>query len=214
MTNFGFSAFLKVVHLNERPQLSEIHKRFAPSSGGYDFHKRLRQLCSEFCLGEVPISTIIEEIKEITKPAERASALSGITALNRWIDGRSLSFVELPEAKYNAPNGLYSVTFKPNFGVLSERGTVAVHLWNTMRPSLDDEMVKACLAPFVIPMREQGCESVAVLSLRNGSMYNLSDEAPFTRRSELVYAHIGNLIHRKGELPRRPHGEDRPSPEA
>ncbi|MBJ7579376.1 hypothetical protein JHC09_15995 [Devosia sp. MC532] len=213
MTNFGFSAFLKVVHLNERPQLSEIRKRFAPSGGGYDFHKRLRALCSDFCLGKVPVSTILEQIKEIKKPAERASALTGITALNRWIDGRSMNFIELPEARYTSADGLYSVIFKPNFGVVSEGGTVAVHLWNTIKPSLDEEMVKACLAPFVSPMREHGCVSVALLSLRNGSMYNVADETPFARRSELVYAHIGNLIQRKGELPRRPHGEDRPSPE-
>jgi hypothetical protein len=44
MPSFGISAFLRIVHMNPRPQRSELRRRFTPREGGYDFHSSLRRL--------------------------------------------------------------------------------------------------------------------------------------------------------------------------
>jgi hypothetical protein len=58
---FGYSAYLKLLNANPKPRKSIIRNRYKPSSGGYDFHKSLRQRVQQIAFGGLSFQSAILE---------------------------------------------------------------------------------------------------------------------------------------------------------
>jgi hypothetical protein len=212
MTAFGFSAFLKLIHLNERPKRTELRKRLRGQPGrGYDYHRSLRILSKRLMVEKVSLAEVLIDAEDIKKPAERSSAKSGVKMLDEW---RKLGVADAAAAEQitvESPSGRYRVNYRPDFRANIAGVTTLVHVWNTMRPDLDSRLVCAALAPFLDDAQEQGVQALAVLSLRDGELYTLRAKEPHMALATLVFASIERLIEQLGDEDRRPPAEDRPS---
>lgn len=212
MTTFGFSAFLKLIHLNERPKRTELRKRLRGSSaGGYDYHRSLRSYGKKLILEGAELSEMLLEADSITKPAERNSAKSGLTILDAWRSENVVGNFPCEPVTIESPASIFKICYKPDFGVSLKGTKTAVHVWNTMRPNLERRMVLAAMAPFFEEFANQGFNEVAVLSLRDGQLYNLADPTPYLAHSTILIDYIERLIEEINEDGPRPPAEDRPA---
>lgn len=212
MTTFGFSAFLKLVHLNERPKRTELRKRLRGSSErGYDYHRSLRGLARRLMLDRDDIASVLAGAEQIKKLPERSSAKSGLLMLDRWRDAKAGHTFESQKVTVESPAGRFKVSFLPDFGAQIGGVKTSVHIWNTMKPPLTSRMVFATLAPFYDQIATQGFEAIAVLSLRDGQIFSLSNPVPYLEHSTLILEHIEALIEDLDDDGRRPPAEDRPS---
>lgn len=189
MPTFGFSAFLKLINLNERPRRTEIRKRLYPSGGGYDFHKKTRQLATGFLVEGRPLEECLEMAALITSPSERRSAVSALNALAMWRDAHPGRMVDVAERTYESPAGMFKVRFLPDFGVSMSGRVVAVHIWNSLTPRLQPRLVRAALA-LIAPLYGGVIDDLSVLSLRTGELISLGDPAD----SELTAGRLVDLI--------------------
>ncbi|MFS2149749.1 hypothetical protein ACCD05_01385 [Rhizobium sp. Rhizsp42] len=71
---FGFSAFLKVINANPRPQRTSVRKRCGPSTGGYDFHKSLRHRVQQVSFNGLSREAVLASTHQISQEPERKSA--------------------------------------------------------------------------------------------------------------------------------------------
>lgn len=116
MPSFGISAFLRIVHMNERPQRTELRRRTVPREGGYDFHSSLRRLCRCLMDGE-PLESLLTATFAIAQPPERQSAQLGLQRLNAWRILNPGEVLEVPAISVRSPGETFSVKFTPNFGL-------------------------------------------------------------------------------------------------
>ena len=196
MPTFGFSAFLKLICLNERPQRPEIRKRLSPGSGSYDFHRSLRLRAHRYLVKGEPIEQILASTAEIKQAAEQRSARAGLERLERWRcenPGAILSFVP---ATYESPTGLFRVVFTPDIGIGIGRDSVAVHLWNTAKPVLVRRMVYAALSLIasVYASIDNSPDEVAVLSLPESRLYRLSEAGRFAGLGASLAGRIEDML--------------------
>ncbi len=190
MPNFGISSFLKIIHLNEKPQKTAIRNRLKPSEGGYDFHGSVRRLCTDLALnGSDPLSAI-ESLKDIKKQSERDSARIGLSTFINWKNEQSGTFETTRNVTYESPKSLFKITFKPNLNFIYDNKITAIHIWNTSKPSLSDHLVKAILSVFPERYTENKPDDLAVLCLRSQRLIRLG--APNAKVQEL-----GNLLVNK-----------------
>lgn len=212
MTTFGFSAFLKLIHLNERPKRTELRNRLRGSAeGGYDYHRSLRGLSKKLILGGQDLASVSAEANSIKKLPERNSAKSGLLMLNNWKAMNVGAVFPADRVTIESPSGLYKVAYPPDFGADVRGVRTAVHIWNTMRPDLESRIVLAALAPFFDPMVEQGFDEIAVLSLQDGQLFRLGDPRRYLDHAAIVFEHIEHLIEELNDEGRRPPAEDRPT---
>lgn len=195
MTTFGFSAFLKLLSLNPRPQRREVRLRLTPREGGYDFHRSLRLRTARFMIDRVDLETLIREAASLGNPAERRSLEAGLRQLDAWRAANPGEVIELPPSVYASPGGAFKISFVPDFGYRIAGETVAVHVWNTGTVDLSERMTYAALAlaassysGSVIP------DDVAVLSLPENRFYRLSDAPDQTRLAGIVAANLDALF--------------------
>lgn len=157
MTTFGFSAFLKLVHLNDRPKRTELRKRLrGTSEKGYDYHRSLRVLAKRLMISRHDLASVLAEAEQIKKLPERNSAKSGLLTLDGWRSAKAGETFESHKVTIESPAGLFKVCFLPDFGVQIGGVKTAVHVWNTIKPPLTSRMVLATLAPFYDQMAAQG----------------------------------------------------------
>jgi hypothetical protein len=110
VVTFGFSAFLKILSLNERPQRTAIRKRLGPSSGsGYDFHKRFRQLAHHYLVGGASLPDVIASAQTIVQPAEQASAVAALERLGLWRASAPGKIIDVAPVIYESPHQLFKV---------------------------------------------------------------------------------------------------------
>lgn len=77
MPSFGFSAFLKLLSLNDRPQRTLMRSRLLPSDGGgYDFHRSLKLHAKRFLAGGEPLETLLASAALIQRAPERRSLIA------------------------------------------------------------------------------------------------------------------------------------------
>ncbi|WP_292055687.1 MULTISPECIES: hypothetical protein [unclassified Martelella] len=132
---FGFSAFLRILHQNERPQYRTIKERYREdSSGGYDFHRSFRNRVQSLADGTLDENAITDSVNSIRKTAERRSTLDGLKAFVAW--KRRLGLILLPGKPilYSPKELSFSLEFKPDFITLIDGELHSVHLWNTKTP--------------------------------------------------------------------------------
>ena len=132
MPTFGFSAFLKLISLNARPQRTLIRQRLAASrSEGYDFHRSLKLRAGRYLVDGVSLPDVLLTVEEIKRSAERQSAKTGLEQLGIWRDRNPGPMLSFEPASFESPAKNFKVQFLPNFGILLNEKKVAAHIWNT-----------------------------------------------------------------------------------
>lgn len=141
---FGFSAFLKLINSNPKPQKRLVRDRFRPSTGGYDFHKSLRQRVQRIAFENLSFRDALASTAEIGKAAERESAIKGLRQFSEWRDKNLGDLSACDSFLFESPKGFFKVEFTPNFLIELNGRRTAVHLWNT-RHALSAGLVNASL---------------------------------------------------------------------
>lgn len=178
MTTFGFSAFLKMLSLNDRPQRTEMRNRLRPSSGsGYDFHRQFRLLAHRYLGGGEALDQLIAETEGFGNAAEGRAAREALELLEQWRGRTPGALFDFEPRVWDSPSGAFAVRYTPDFGIEIDGVPVAVHIWKTQRPPLDARMTYVALSlfPDLYVGHLAGPEDLAVLSVIDGRLYRLSD---------------------------------------
>ena len=195
MTTFGFSAFLKLLSLNPRPQRREIRQRLSPTEGGYDFHRSLRLKSSRLMIDGEDLGGLIDEAALLGNPAERRSLESGLRLLSAWREANPGEVIAIPPTLYTSPAQRFKVSYVPDFGYHLGGHALAVHLWNTGTVNLVPRMTYVALA--MVASSYQGDvvpDDVAVLSLPENRLYRLSDVPDQSRLAGIVAANLDAIF--------------------
>ena len=176
MPTFGFSAYLKLLSLNEKPRGTAIRGRVAGGSGGYDFHRSMKREAARLLGEDASLEEILLSLQVIKRAPERASASQALKRLATWRSANPGQLMTFKPATYSHGSGLFKVTFTPDFGIRLGRTETAVHIWNTAQPTITSRTVYSALALFP-ELYEDGRvpEDFALLSLREPKLYRLSE---------------------------------------
>lgn len=206
MPTFGFSAYLKLLASNDRPQRSIIRTRLLPSADGYDFHRSLRLRIQELMSGSHTAAEVMRSIDSIIKAPERESVREGLGRLLLWREQNPGEMFHVSPAMYESPNDVFKVNFTPNFGVRVAGRDMAVHVWNTKTADLSPRIVYSALSLFTHHYRAMGLplNDIAVLSLRNSELYPLDINAESSFLGRAMAARIEAQFARVTEELERP----------
>ena len=216
MPTFGFSAFLKLISLNARPQRTLIRQRLSGSrSEGYDFHRSLKLRAKRYLVDDVPLQDVLLTLEEVRRIPERRSAKIGLERLGIWRDLNPGSILNFEPVLFESPAKNFKVQFFPNFGIRFGGQTVATHIWNTAKPDLDIRMLYAALS-FVRSLytdQEDRPDDVGVLSLPDLRLYRLGDVEDQSEVGLRLVRRLDDLFGEIRREPERPAGppKDRPT---
>ncbi|MBW9091424.1 hypothetical protein JNB91_26835 [Rhizobium wenxiniae] len=216
---FGFSAFIGMLFLNERPQRTKIKNRIAPSKkGGVDYHTPFRQAAHKLISQGKPLEEIVASMQNIKQNARRESAINGIKRLHAWQLLRIYMPMNFGSAIYQSPNSVFKIRFEPDLGLDIDGRHTAIHIWNN-KADIDPTLTLAALTflkDSYAGMRG-GPDDWAVLSTKDLILYRHS-EASENHRSlakllsaklEKTFANVRSEIEATEEKPfKRP--EDHP----
>ncbi|TSE05927.1 hypothetical protein C1D09_021600 [Mesorhizobium intechi] len=217
MPSFGISAFLRIVHMNDRPQRTELRRRSAPREGGYDFHSSLRRLCRRLVAGE-PLENLLAATLAIAQPPERRSAQLGLKRLNAWRILNPGAVLECHAVTVRSPGETFSVNFTPNFGLRVEDQAVAIHVWNTAAPRLEQRLVRAVLSTIqpTYHAADNGPDDIAVLCLRTMRLIRLGNASDVADLGRVMFANVDGIFREiaaaSGEAPPAPGDHPAPPP--
>jgi hypothetical protein len=212
---FGFSAFLKLVSLNARPQRTLIRQRLTISrSEGYDFHRSLKLRANRYLVDDMPLPQVLQTVEEIKRAAERRSAKAGLEQLGTWRDRNPGPILAFDPVLFESPAKNFRVQFLPTFGVQLNGQNVAVHIWNTARPDLDARMMYAALSlfPSLYDSQEIRPDDLAVLSLPSLRLYRLNEVADQAEIGRRLIRRLDDLFEEIGREPPRPAAPKRDRP--
>lgn len=176
---FGFSALLKIICANEKPQKRHLRDRHKPSKGGgYDFHKSLRWRIQQLASENMTAAEAISSTENISMRSERVSALNGLKAFIEWRSKNPNPISFCDAITFESPKGLFKVKFTANFLTEIDNRITAVHVWNT-KEKLSKELVTAMLTVVALnwPETTSRPDDFAVLSLRTGEIFRWSDHS-------------------------------------
>jgi len=196
MPTFGFSAFLKLICLNERPGRRQMRERLSPSGGGYDFHRSLRLRVHRYLVDGEAMEDVLASTAEIVRAPEQRSARVGLERLEQWRREHPGAMLTYPAATYESPAGLFKVAFTPDFSVRLGRDGVATHVWNNATPALSPRMVYAALSlfPGLYGAPDIPPDDLAVLSLREPRLWRLSEAGRYAGLGAGLADRIENLL--------------------
>lgn len=197
MPTFGFSAFLKMLSLNPRPQRTEMKNRLLPSSGGgYDFHRQFRLLAHRYLSKGEALTDLFAETESYGDAAEGRQAREALEFLEEWRETFTGPVFSFEPRTWESPRGIFKVRYTADFGIEIDGVRVAVHIWKTQRPSLDPRMTYVALSLFseLYVDHQDGPQDFAVLSVLDGRLYRLSDIQDQGVFAERVARFIENLI--------------------
>ncbi len=180
MISFGFSAFLKLLSLNETPCRAEIRKRVTRlgNSGGYDYHKSFRDHARRYIIKGDEIADLLLSAEKIINPSERQSALKALQRMELWRAEQPGEAIIVPPIVFQSPRKLFRVRFQADFGIIIGGKMTAIHLWNTMKPTLASGPTYAAmtLVAQALEGSDSAPEDIGVLSMREPPrLYKLSD---------------------------------------
>lgn len=177
----GFSAYLKIINSNPRPQRTIVRQRCRPSSGGYDFHKSFRYRVQQVSFEDLSPAAALASTQQISREPERNSAHRALERFFEWKEEHPGVMVSSAPISFNSPAGLFKVEFVPDFLLEIGGRMTAVHLWNTQH-DLSGHLVRAALSSVAArhPM-ESRPDDFAVLSLRDQTLYRWSEADRETR---------------------------------
>lgn len=218
MPTFGFSAFLKMLSLNPRPQRREMRNRLLPSSGsGYDFHRQFRALAHRYLSDGEDLEDLLAETEGYGNAAEGRQAREALEFLEEWRAGMPGRLHAFEPRTWTSPNEVFKVKYTPDFGIEIDGVRVAVHIWKTQKPLLDARMTYAALSlfPEMYAGEVNGPQDFAVLSVLDERLYRLSDVPDQSvlagRVMTFVEGLITEIIDEIAPPPPRPPEGDRPS---
>lgn len=196
MPSFGISAFLRIVHMNPRPQRSELRRRLTPREGGYDFHSSLRRLAYRLLVDGESLENILAATGAIVQEPERRSAQTGLRNLIAWRTVNPGPILRFEPVTFRSPSETFGVTFTPNFGLLVEGQSVAVHVWNTAVPRLEPRLVRAVLSLFVDAYHssDNPPDDLAILCLRTMRLIRLGNVADVAPLGLLIASSIDGIF--------------------
>jgi len=211
MPTFGFSAYLKLLSLNEKPLGTAIRGRIEGGKGGYDFHRSMKRQASRLLSGEASLEEILQSLQSIKRPPERASATQALTRLATWRADNPGELMTFKPVTYAHASGLFKVTFTPDFGVRLGRTATAVHIWNTARPAISPRNVYSALALFP-DLYDEGRSTAdfALLSLREPKLYRLSEAGRYASLGEAAAEKIAEGFRRAIDNARRKENAEQP----
>lgn len=178
MPTFGFSAFLKLLCLNDKPQQRQIRQRILPSMGGYDFHRSLRLLTRRLLLETDSLDHLLAQADGLANSAEARSARDGLERLSEWRETNPGPIINISPRVFESPTRAFKVQFAPDFGLAIGGTVTAIHIWNTARPALVPRMVYAALSLIPELYEDESTpppDDFGVLSLPERRLYRLSD---------------------------------------
>lgn len=125
-------------------------------------------------------------------------------------------FFEIPPATFKSPGGMFNVRFLPDFGVEIGGKRTAIHIWNTKAPDLNRQFCHGALAlfPKIYAEQDGAPDDLAVLSLRDGSLYRLSEAGDVASFGLSVAMAIENLFQREARDLGLPINPPKPDPHA
>lgn len=208
MITFGFSAFLKLLSLNDKPQRTAIRNRLVPSpGGGYDFHDSLRRLARRYLVDGDPIADLLMSAGKIVQPPERLSAMAGLERLALWRAAHPGPILDFAPVTFESPGHLFKVKFEPDLGLPLLGTSTAIHFWNTKTPalSLNATYVALALAAQAYEKQEGAPEDVAVLSIREPpTLYRLSETGDWSSVAASVVERLEEIIEGPSSPPPSP----------
>lgn len=198
MTTFGFSAFLKLISMNDKPMRTEIRNRLVPGTGGYDFHRSLRLHTRRYLVRGESLADLLASAEGVAKDAERKSLKAGLEKLGLWRSRNPGAILNFAPSMYRSPRGIFQVHFEPDFGIQMAGGSVGIHVWNTLKPNLDAGRTYLALA-LLADAYDAGDtpDDVAVLSLHEPRLYRLSE---VTERLSVAERMAGELEEKFDEV--------------
>lgn len=197
MPTFGFSAFLKLISQNPKPQRRAIRERLLPSKeGGYDFHRSLRLHAHRFLVDREPMESLLLSADDIVKDAEKKSVIRGLETLEQWRLETPGDLFEVASRTFESPGGIFKVSYQPNFGITLPTGRTAVHLWNTKAPTLDRRLSYAALSlfPDLYSAAGDNLDDFAVLSLHEPRLIRLNEVADQSVLAERLIAALEKVF--------------------
>ncbi|MDU7523827.1 MAG: hypothetical protein E7K72_21025, partial [Roseomonas mucosa] len=123
LVTFGFSAFLKLLSLNERPRRTALRQRLSPSAGGYDFHRSFRLHARRLLVDGVAVDDVLTSAGTITKLPERRSAVAALQRLDLWRRSAPGPVFQGEPVIYESPRRLFRVRFEPDFSIRLKSGS-------------------------------------------------------------------------------------------
>ncbi|HEV7437976.1 MAG TPA: hypothetical protein VGO22_24430 [Pseudorhizobium sp.] len=176
---FGFSAFLKVVCSNPRPQKYAVRERHKPAkAGGYDYHRSLRRGIHGLTSGNATFAQVLSDVAAIKKPSERRSAKRGIVRFLRWLNAHPGKVTFCEPIVFESPSGLFRVKFEADCVIEFNGRRTALHIWNTRKPKLSKNHVAALLTLVQrnVDKDSDAVDDFAVLSLQDNQLYCWSED--------------------------------------
>lgn len=213
MMTFGFSAFVKLVASNERPQRTALRQRLlGGSAGGYDFHRSLKRLGRRFLVHGEALDSVLAAARKISRPPEQRSAVTGIERLAEWRGEVGGEIEDYQAVSYESPSGLFRVNYTPDFGIRLDRQGIAAHIWNTAKPDLNPRAVYGALSLFTDAYAEitGAPDDLALLSLREPRLYRLSEAGIYRGLGASIAERIEDIIRQEHSDLGLPPMEDRP----
>jgi hypothetical protein len=171
----GFSAYLKIINSNPRPQRTIVRQRCRPSSGGYDFHKSFRYRVQQVSFEGLSPVAALASAQEISREPERRSARRALEQFFEWKNEHPGTMEASQPISFASPAGLFKLEFKPDFLLEISGRRTAVHLWNTQH-ELSPHLVRAALSSVAVryPVVDRP-DDFAVLSLQDRRVHRWSD---------------------------------------
>ena len=187
MPTIGFSAYLKLISLNQRPRDTAIRGRVSPKGGGYDFHRSMKRAAQRLLSEGASLEEVLLSLADIKRSPERLSAIQALTCLAEWRAGNPGELLSYEPMTYAHGSGLFKVAFTPDFGVRLGQDRAAVHIWNTGKPALTSRTVYAALSLFPALYEDADVpDDFALLSLREPKLYRLSEAGRYAGLGESV----------------------------
>jgi hypothetical protein len=218
--NFGFSAFLKLICSNERPQRSAVRERHKPKKGsGYDYHRSLRTGIHKLASGSANARDVLSALSDIKKPAERRSAKRGVVRFLKWLKENPGKITFCSPVTFHSPAGLFQVRYEADFVLEINGRRTAIHIWNTQKPQLSKNQVMAALTLVQrnVVKESDTADDFAVLSLQDRQFFRWSDDPNgFSRAADAMMHQVDQLCSfARGEYgwpshespPEKPHPE-------
>lgn len=194
---FGFSAFLRLISLNEAPQKTAVRERYKTSKGnGYDFHRSLRLALQNLNSGSHTAAELLSVLSSIKKVPERHSAKRGVIRYLKWRRLNPGALTNCDSVIIESPDSLFKVRFDADCVVKLDEKRVAIHVWNTKGTKLSRHLVLAALTLVQRnwPRDIDAADDFAVLSLQDMKLYRWSDDPKTSQGlADKLMAHLDRL---------------------